>query len=96
MEGQLTLLDMPQTKPDYHGATDEITRWSIEVDFENQIKLQKCPYCGKSPKEYFRSCHEYFVKCPHCGIKTKCHRHAYEAKQAWNRSEVIAGDKKQW
>ena len=24
MEGQISLLDMPQTKPDYHGATDEI------------------------------------------------------------------------
>ena len=87
MEGQISLLDMPQTKPDYHGATDEITRYSIELDFENKINLQQCPCCGEKPQEYFKSCHDYFVRCDHCGKKTKMFRHAYEAKQAWNRGE---------
>lgn len=86
MSGQLSMFDMPQSTPDYHGAMDEITRYSIELDFENMIILQE--HCGVSPEEYFRSCHEYFVKCPVCGKKTKYHRKAYQAKQAWNRGEI--------
>lgn len=35
----------------------------------------------------FYGCREYFVKCNVCERKTKLHRHAYEAKQAWNEGE---------
>ena len=86
LNGQLSIFDMAQSAPDYHGAMDEITRYSIELDFEQKIILQK--HCSKSPEEYFRSCHEYFVKCPVCGKRTKYHRKAYQAKQAWNRGEI--------
>lgn len=88
MDGQLSLLDMPQAKPDYQGCMDEIRRYSIEVEFERRIKLQRCSACGENPKEYFRSCYEYFVKCPFCGRRTAYYRHSYEAKQAWNRGEI--------
>ena len=80
MEGQINIFDI--TEPDYHGATDEITRYSIEVDFENSIILQK--HCNYEPEIRFKSCHEYFVKCPKCGVRTKYFKHCYEAMQAWN------------
>lgn len=83
MDGQLSIFDI--TKPDYHGAMDEITRYSIELDFENSIALHK--HCNTKPEQWFRSCHEYYVKCPKCGIRTKYYKHCYEAMQAWNRSE---------
>lgn len=51
--GQLSIFDLPQSKPDYHGALDEITRYSIEVDFENMIKLRKC--CGETPKNILKA-----------------------------------------
>lgn len=72
-------------KPNYMGITDEIYRYSIELDFERKIPLDKC--CNKKPTEMFRSCHEYFIKCKVCGKMTKMFRHMYEAKQAWNRKE---------
>ena len=81
MQGQLSIQDF--AKPDYKGKTDEIMRMSIEQDFTLSLKLQRCQ-CSKKPQEYFRSCHEYFVKCD-CGRKTKMYKHLYEAIQAWNR-----------
>ena len=84
IDGQMSIFDI--SKPDYHGAMDEITRYSIEVDFERSIKLHKC-LCGHSPKQYFKGAYEQFVKCEHCEKRTKYYRHAYEAMQAWNRGE---------
>lgn len=74
-------------KPDYHGETDEIFRYSIEHDFEMTIKLRKCS-CGGKPSRYVRDIYEQFVMCTKCGKKTKYFRHAYEGMQAWNRMEV--------
>ena len=72
-------------KPDYNGATDEITRLDIERKFTNAIKLNRC--CQSRPHEMFKSCREYYIMCPACRKITKAHRHLYEAKQAWNRGE---------
>jgi hypothetical protein len=83
---QMSLFDM-YGKPDYHGSKDEIVRYDIEFRFENSIRLYKCE-CGSSPKEMFKSCHEYFVKCPSCSKQTKMFKHCYEAKQAWNKGET--------
>ena len=88
IDGQLSIFDY--TEPDYHGATDEITRYSIEVDFENSIILQN--HCNAKPEQYFRSCREYFVKCPKCGRRTKYHKKAYQAMQAWNKGEFYGKD----
>lgn len=88
MNEQISIFDI--TKPDYHGATDEITRYSIETDFENSIVLHK--HCGIKPETWFRSCHEYYVKCPKCGKRTKYYRHCYESMQAWNRGEYEGPD----
>ena len=85
MDGQISIFDI--TKPDYHGAADEITRYSIELDFEMSIKLHKCRYCDRLPAQYFRGCYEQFVMCEQCNKRTKYYRHAYEAMQAWNRGE---------
>lgn len=85
MIGQMSLIDY-FGKPDYHGSNDEIIRYSIENRFTNAIQMFKC--CDEVPKEMFRSCHEYFVKCPVCGRRTKMFKHLYEAKQAWNRGEI--------
>lgn len=52
MDGQISIFDI--TKPDYHGAMDEIARESIELDFEMSIKLHKCRYCDRLPAQYFR------------------------------------------
>ncbi len=82
MTGQITIFDLPQTKPNYNGIRDEIIRLHIEREFEEKNVLQRCE-CGKKPVTKFRSCKEYFVVCE-CGIKTKYYRHLYEAKQAWN------------
>lgn len=72
--------------PDYKGSLDEITRLSIELDFENTITLNPC--CEVTPEKMFKSCHDYFVKCPVCGSRTKYHPKMYKAMQAWNRGEV--------
>ena len=77
--------------PDYGGCRDEIRRASIETDFANKIVLQKC--CGQKPVLYFKSCHEYFVKCSVCGSATKMHKKEYIAMQSWNRGERVADDK---
>ena len=68
--------------PNYQGSKDEIVRYSIEAEFERMISLDDC--CQTEPAEMFRSCHEYFVKCPVCGKRTKMYGHMYKAKQAWN------------
>lgn len=83
MDWQMSIFDI--TKPDYHGAMDEITRYSIESDFENSIVMRE--HCGAKPEPWFKSCHDYYVKCPKCGKRTKYYRHCYEAMQAWNRGE---------
>ena len=70
-------------KPDYHGSGDEIVRLTIENRYNLSIQLKKC--CGVKPKEMFRGCTEYFVKCPKCGRQTKMFRHLYEAKHRWNK-----------
>lgn len=85
MEGQQSIFNY--LKPDYQGKTDEITRMSIENRFENQIQLNKC--CGILPDQMFKSCRDYFVRCPVCGKTTKLYRHMYEAKQAWNFMEEV-------
>lgn len=92
MEGQLRIpgIDVDYRfggKPDYHGETDEIIRLSIETRFELAIEKTKC--CGFTPLTKFLGCHEFFVICPTCGRRTKYYKHAYEAKQAWNR--MLAG-----
>lgn len=73
--------------PDYEGSRDEIVRYSIENRFTNSINLIRC--CNVDPQELFRSSTEYFVRCKQCGKQTKTFKHLYEAKQAWNRGEVI-------
>ena len=89
MTGQMSLYDMPQSKPDYHGSNDEIVRLDAEHRFERMIILQNC--CGDYPGEYFKSCHEYYVRCKHCGKHTKTFGHMYQAMQAWNRGEHEEG-----
>ena len=84
MTEQLSIFDY--LKPDYQGSRDEIVRDSIEDRFTEQIHLFACS-CGESPIEMFRSCHEYFVRCPKCKTQTKMYKHLYEAKQAWNKGE---------
>lgn len=79
-----------QGDPDYHGAMDEITRYSIENDFELSIKLTKCPECLKEPEKLFKSCHEYWLECPKCGRATERFKKMYQAMQAWNRGELSA------
>ena len=74
-------------KPDYKGSRDEIVRLHIESEFERKITKRLC--CGSQPWEMFKSCHDYFIKCGHCGVRTKTYRHLYQAKQAWNREEII-------
>lgn len=83
---QQTLFDY--TAPDYKDSKDEIVRLHAERLLENAITLRKC--CGVEPKEYFRSCHEYFVICPVCGAKTKMCKKSYLAMQDWNK-EVLNG-----
>lgn len=83
MKGQISILDL-HGKPDYRGSRDEIIRHDIEAKFERSITLHDCD-CGETPKEMFKSCHDYYVVCPVCGKKTKTYRHMYEAMQAWNR-----------
>lgn len=75
--------------PGYQGKTDEITRLSIETDFENSMVLFRCE-CGEEPEKYFKSCHDYFVKCPKCGRKTDYYAKMYKAMQAWNNHKVGA------
>ena len=70
-------------EPDYKGSQDEILRLSAETALENNIALQPC--CGQVPGVFFKSCHEYRVKCERCGAKTKTYGKAYKAMQAWNR-----------
>lgn len=99
IEGQLNIFDFisesdkqdnPDYRgdPDYRGFTDEITRYSIEADFEHSIKLKKCQECMVEPEKLFKSCHEYRVKCPKCGRATEHFKKMYQAMQAWNRREV--------
>lgn len=71
-------------KPDYRGFTDEINRYSIELDFELAIPLDRCPVCKVEVDKMFRSCKEYFVKCPKCGKRTAYYKYMYQAMQAWN------------
>lgn len=73
--------------PDYHGVLDEIRRLTIENDFERSIKLFNCK-CGKKPERLFKSCHEYFVRCPKCGRETEHLPKMYKAMQAWNNGRV--------
>ena len=73
-------------EPNYQGSRDEIVRLHIENDFQQRIPLIEC--CGLHPQEKFKSCHEYFIICPVCGKHTKCYRHLYQAKQAWNKEEL--------
>jgi hypothetical protein len=77
---------------DYYGkpetSKDEIIRYSLEKRFEEKIHLVECK-CGAIPKKWFRSCKEYFIKCPVCGKQTKTYRHLYEADQMWNKGVVI-------
>jgi len=86
MSKQMNIIDF-FGRPDYHGSKDEIVRYSIEDRFTDSIQTYEC--CGEMPKEMFRSCHEYFIKCLVCGRKTKMFRHLYEAKQAWNCEEAL-------
>ena len=72
--------------PDYGGSQDEIVRLDIESKFEEQFELNKC--CGIEPDRMFRSCKEYFIKCPICGRRTKMYRKMYMAIQAWNEGET--------
>lgn len=85
MEGQMSIFDY-HGEPDYHGSHDEIVRMSIEDRFTGNINLFKCE-CGSEPIEMFKSCHDYFVKCPTCRRQTKMFRFLYKAKQAWNKGE---------
>ena len=71
--------------PDYKGSGDEIIRAHIESQFEEMIILNEC--CGQKPLEYFKSCKEYFIKCPICQRRTRYFKHLYQAKQAWNKGE---------
>lgn len=87
---QMTIFDLDKSnryhgKPDYGNNKDEIVRLCIEDKFERAITLYKC--CNVEPKGMFRSCKEYFVRCPICNTRTRYFRHLYEAKQAWNRGE---------
>lgn len=95
--GQMSIFDIiPENPndfegdPDYQGRMDEITRLSIELDFELSIKLRKCSDCFEDPEVFFKSCHEYWVRCPKCGRETEHFDKTYKAKQAWNRHEVSA------
>ena len=75
-------------KPDYKGSLDEITRYTIETDFELSISLDDC-CCGGIPEKRFKSCHDYAIVCPKCDKRTKYYRHQYESMQAWNRGEYV-------
>lgn len=97
-EGQISIFDFIREseqkpshnldgEPDYQGISDEIGRYSIETDFENSITLFRCE-CGEEPERYFKSCHEYYVRCPKCGRCTENYPKMYKAMQAWNRHEV--------
>lgn len=97
-EGQMSIFDFIEDgkqitshnlsgDPDYKGSLDEITRLSIENEFENSMSLFACE-CGEKPESYFKGCHDYFVKCPKCGRSTEHHEKMYKAMQAWNRHEV--------
>ena len=86
IEGQISLFDF-EGKPDYQGSQDENRRYSIEVDFEREINLQKCS-CGSEPEKRFISSSEYFVKCPNCNKQTKYFKHMYEAMQSWNKGII--------
>ena len=86
VEGQISLFDY--AKPDYKGAVDEITRLTIERDFELYLNAKKCPHCNNDPDSCFISCHDYFLKCPKCGIHTDTYKHTYEAIQAWNLDKI--------
>ncbi len=67
-------------------SRDECVRLTEEHRFEELINIFPCS-CGEKPKEYFRSCKEYFVKCPKCEKRTGYYKHMYLAIQAWNRGE---------
>ena len=69
-------------RPDYHGATDEIVRYSIDQKFADSMELAWC--CGSEPYEMFKSANQYYIMCPTCGRHTNTYKHLYEAKQAWN------------
>lgn len=95
--GQMSIFDIIpdnpndlEGDPDYQGRTDEITRYSIEHDFELSIKLYKCSECLEDPERFFKSCHEYWVRCPKCGRETEHFDKLYKAMQAWNRGKRSA------
>lgn len=97
IDGQMSLFDIiPENPhdfdgdPDYQGRTDEISRYSIEHNFEMSIKLRKCADCFEDPDELFKGCHEYWVRCPKCGRETEHFDKLYKAMQAWNRGERSA------
>jgi hypothetical protein len=84
MNEQLNMYDYAE--PNYVGVRDEILRLHEERKLENALQLVDC--CGKKPLPMFRSCNDYFIRCPECGKHTTTKHRLYQAMQAWNKGEV--------